>query len=99
MGTLKYIVSDPCTLQKNNVIEELLQKAVDWATETGIEFLSKTYTDDRTTIHGLEKCGFLLMDTVLDYVYDLRVLLRTVAPPRLFEGRRFALQRMAIWTN
>jgi GNAT superfamily N-acetyltransferase len=41
--------------------------------EADMEFLlGKSYTDDLTSIHALESRGFLLMDTIVDCVYDYR---------------------------
>ena len=93
MGALKYIIVEPDSPQKEEAIEQLLNHIVDWAISRRIEFLlCKTYTDDMSTIHALEKNGFLLMDTLLDYVYDFRRHpLRNVPRPRLFQGSTIRL--------
>ena len=71
MGAVKYVVAHPDAPQKHEVLELLLDHIMDRAIFREIEFLlCKTYTDDVSTIHGLEKKGFLLMDTQLGYVYD-----------------------------
>lgn len=88
MGTLKHIIVEPNCPQKEEIIEQLLNYVVDWTISHGIEFLlCKTYTDDMSTIHALEKSGFLLMDTLVDYVYDFRRhSLCDVPRPHLFQG-------------
>jgi GNAT superfamily N-acetyltransferase len=73
MGILKHIIVDVDCPHKRDVVEQLLGHLIDWAGARGNEFLlCKTYTDDILTIHALEKHGFLLMDTILDYVFDFR---------------------------
>jgi len=82
MGLLKYVVADQESLQKQEIVEQLLARVIDWAKRRGIEFLlCKTYTDDMLTIHALEKHGFLLVDTLLDYVYDFRMFPFYDVPP------------------
>jgi ribosomal protein S18 acetylase RimI-like enzyme len=73
MGALKYVVVAPNALRHRDRFEHLLDCAVEWAASSGIEFLlCKAYTDDAPTIHTLQSRDFLLMDTLLDYVYDFR---------------------------
>jgi acetyltransferase (GNAT) family protein len=88
MGILRYVVVDSGHPQKSEIAERSLRHAVDWASSSGIEFLlCKTYTDDLVSIHALEKEGFLLMDTMLDFVYDFRKHpLEAVPRPSLLGG-------------
>ena len=88
MGALKYIVVDPDSSQKQDTVKQLLHHVEDWAISRGIEFLlCKIHTDDMSTVHALEKRGFLLMDTLLDCVYDSRRdPLRNVPRPPLPQG-------------
>jgi GNAT superfamily N-acetyltransferase len=73
MGAFKYVVLAPDALRQRNRFEHLLDCAIEWAASSGIEFLlCKAYTDDAPTIHTLQSRDFLLMDTLLDYVYDFR---------------------------
>jgi GNAT superfamily N-acetyltransferase len=90
MGILKYIVVDVDSPHKREIVEQLLGQIIDWAGARGMEFLlCKPFTDDILTIHALEKHGFLLMDTLLDYVYDFRISpLRDVPSPPLTEGAK-----------
>ena len=55
------------------IASAILDRAINQANTKGIEFIQcKSYTDDTTTIHALEKNGFLLTDTVVDCAYDYR---------------------------
>jgi len=55
------------------VLGALIREGLRHARDGGYEFvLCKTYTDDAVTIHTLEKQGFLLADTLLGFVLDLR---------------------------
>jgi hypothetical protein len=65
MGAIKTLIASAA------VLEDLLTCAVQFARDAGTEFLMcKSYTDDMTQIHALERQGFLLVDTLLDFVYD-----------------------------
>lgn len=88
MGTLKYIIVEPDIAQKQEIAKKLLSQVMEWAVSLGIEFLlCRTYGDDLTITHMLEQKGFLLMDTLLDYVYDLqREPLQSVPHPPLRPG-------------
>ena len=95
MGALKYIVVEPDCPRQPEVVERLLNQVIDWAISHGVEFLlCKTYTDDISTIHALERSGFLLMDTLLDYVYCGRAdPPHDVFRPPLFEGSTIRLAK------
>ena len=44
---------------------------IETAAKDGFEFLlAKSHTDNMRTVHLLEGCGFMLVDTLLDYVWD-----------------------------
>jgi len=67
MGTIKNLIGSAM------VLDDLLARAEQWARAAGLEFLiCKTYTDDMPLIHALERQGFRLVDTLLDFVYDSR---------------------------
>jgi hypothetical protein len=93
MGALKYVVVEPDFPQKEEVLEQLLDRTINWVISQGIEFLMcKTYADDMVTVHALEKKGFLLMDTLADYLYDSRRYpLEEVSPPPLPQGATIRL--------
>jgi GNAT superfamily N-acetyltransferase len=88
MGALKHVIVEQDSPQQQEIIEQLVNQIMDWAISQGIEFLlCRTYADDMATFHALEKKGFLLMDTLLDCIYDLqRDPLCSVPHPPLFEG-------------
>ncbi len=72
MGAIKYFLIKENFHQKIELAEKLLDHLINWAFTSNIEFLQyKAYANDSLSIHSLETKGFLLMDTVLDYVYDL----------------------------
>lgn len=55
------------------VLEALIRQELQHAQDGGYDFvLCKIPTDDAVTIHALERQGFLLMDTLLGFVLDLR---------------------------
>src|SRR5207247_354104 len=71
MGALRYVVADPDVTDRAAVVSELLERVIDVALSRGVEFLlCKPYTDDIVLVHALQQHGFLLTDTVLDYVYE-----------------------------
>lgn len=56
-----------------SIADHLLKIAIEKGKQEGFEFLlSKVYTDDINSIHALEKAGFILVDTLLDYEVDFR---------------------------
>jgi GNAT superfamily N-acetyltransferase len=53
---------------------QLVAFALSHARRHDFKFLScKVYTDDFTSIHGLQKNGFLLQDTMLDFTFDFSI--------------------------
>jgi GNAT superfamily N-acetyltransferase len=73
-GALKCLIAAPTSRGLSKATDALLRHVLTWARERKIEFLlCRTYTDDTPSIHLLESHGFLLMDTMLDYVYDSRL--------------------------
>jgi GNAT superfamily N-acetyltransferase len=73
MAAINEFVLNPQCSKKEWIADQLLEKAVIKAKEEGYQFLlCKTYTDDTVSIHALEKAGFLLVDTLLDYYVDFR---------------------------
>ena len=93
MGALKYIVVDVDSLQAQEIAKQLLSQTIHWATKHGIDFLlCKTDTDDTLCIHAMEREGFYLMDTMLDYVYDFRKFpLHDIYSPPLPQGAKIRL--------
>jgi hypothetical protein len=88
MGALKYLVVKDDVLAPERIIDNLLECALARAVSLKVDFLlCRTYTNDMVTNHALQKKGFFLMDTLLDFVYDFRnPLFDTVPPPVLRQG-------------
>lgn len=73
MASLTEFIVNPVSERKTWIADQILQKAIQKAKKEGFEFLMcKVYTDDIINIHALEKAGFLLVDTLLDYEVDFR---------------------------
>jgi hypothetical protein len=73
MALITEFVVNPGLREKEIVADRVLKNAILKAKEMGFEFLlCKVYTDDIISIHALEKAGFLLTDTLLDYAVDFR---------------------------
>ncbi len=73
MASISEFVLNPNCTSKELVADELLEKAIAAAKNEGYQFLlCKVYTNDLVVIHALEKAGFLLVDTLLEYEVDFR---------------------------
>ena len=73
MGSITELIIDANQNEINKISYMLVKKAQNWVQSKNYDFiLCKTFTDDSTTIHTLEKEGFLLVDTILDYCIDFR---------------------------
>ncbi len=73
MASISEYGINPTFIDQINVYEELSNHVVEYAKRDGFRYiLSKTYTDDMPMIHALERCGFQLVDTLLDYWIDFR---------------------------
>ena len=86
-AVINALIIDAAFEEKLQVALSLLEHAIQQATADGVKFLlSKTYTDDITSIHALELHGFLLMDTIVDSIFDYRrVSLEKIVPPTIAE--------------
>lgn len=68
---IRYLAAAGESSQRAAILERLLDEAVRHAEERGAECLvHRSYADDAPAIHALERRGFLLVDTLLDYVFD-----------------------------
>ncbi len=83
-AVLKHLIV-PASKHRPEVLDLLIQEVLRWARKRGVELLScRTYSDDPPTVHALERQGFVLVDTVLDYVHDSRRdPLATIPSPEL----------------
>ena len=69
MGVIQHTAYDPVHAVAD-CLETLVRRVRAEAESRGMEFLlCKVFADDNPLIHALERCGFLLVDTVLDYDY------------------------------
>jgi GNAT superfamily N-acetyltransferase len=85
--TIDAFVLDNSCPDRQAVARSILERALQDARTDGVRFvLGKTCTDEMDGIHALESHGFLLMDTVLDCIYDYRrVAFETLPCPVLAE--------------
>ena len=68
--------------ERSAVLERLLDAVILHAGEQGAECLvHRSHADDAPAIHALERRGFLLMDTLLDYVFDFQAGVAPAASP------------------
>jgi len=83
IATLKHLAADVEHSSRQTVIAALAEKTTRHAAKSGIECLTaKVHPRDTATIHALEQNGFLLMDTLVDYVFDFfRMPFDQVVPP------------------
>ena len=88
MGSLKYIILAPDSPQQQEIADQLLNQVIEWTVSRDVEcLLCKTHSDDVSTVHALERKGFLLTDTLLDYVYNLQKdPLHSIPRPPLYPG-------------
>jgi ribosomal protein S18 acetylase RimI-like enzyme len=71
IGTVKHLASDPQNSAGGKVAEALVEETVKHAAKCGIECLTtKVHPQDIAAAHALERNGFLLMDTLLYFVFD-----------------------------
>ena len=93
IGTLRYLAADTENSMGAKAVEALVEQSVAHARKCGIECLTvKVHPRDTATIHALERKGFLLMDTLVHYVFDfLRTPFERVVPPRRISGLNIRL--------
>jgi hypothetical protein len=73
MASISEFVLNPSCTSKESVAGDLLERTITFAKNNGYHFLlCKVYTNDIVSIHALEKAGFLLVDTLLEYEVDFR---------------------------
>jgi len=97
MAALTEFLVRPESEEKAQIADMLVQQAITKARSEKYEFLmGKVYTDDVISIHALEKAGFALVDTLLDYSVDFRkVEFIKIPVPEVAQGVkiRFAEKR------
>jgi ribosomal protein S18 acetylase RimI-like enzyme/L-amino acid N-acyltransferase YncA len=83
IGAIKHLAAEAENSSDGNVVQALVEETVRHAAKCGIECLTaKVHPRDTATIHALERSGFLLMDTLVHYVFDFFCMPfdRVVAP-------------------
>ena len=94
VGILKHLaVADSSSHSK--VLDDLIEEVIRHAASRGIECLTcKIQPLQFRAIHALERHGFLLMDTVLDFVFDFsRTPLESLSIPKRPKGVSTRLAR------
>jgi len=88
IGSLKHLAADEVDPSGGSVKEALVEETVRHAAKCGIECLTaKVHPRDTATIHALERNRFLLMDTLVDYLFDhCRTPFDQVISPRRTAG-------------
>lgn len=84
MGAIKYFIINKHNADPNGIAAALVHKSLAVAEKKQLEFLlCKCGTKDAGIIHTLELHGFLLMDTLLNYMYDYNdPPFETIHPPQ-----------------
>lgn len=73
MARISNLIADKTSLESESVEKSLLKVLFQECNRRDIKHLScKVNTNNISTIHVLEKSGFKLMDTLLNYVFDFR---------------------------
>ncbi len=71
MMTIRHLAASGEPAERAALFERLLDEALRLADEHGAECLvHRSHADDAPAIHALERRGFLLVDTLLDYAFD-----------------------------
>ncbi len=84
IGTVEHIAvavgDDSGTEILQELLDELMRSLADRGTQCVV---CKVHSTELPTIHALEQRGFLLMDTLLDFVFDFsRTPIEEIKPPR-----------------
>jgi GNAT superfamily N-acetyltransferase len=71
VGTIEHLAARGDGPQAVTILHELIEKLTRTLADRGAQFLvCKVQSNERAAIHALEQSGFLLMDTLLDFVFD-----------------------------
>jgi GNAT superfamily N-acetyltransferase len=87
-GEIKFLLVSEDSSPEAKLHDRLVVCAIDWARRNRIQYvLSKTNSDNIMAANALEANGFLLVDTLLDYVCDMvKHPLSDTAKPPLMDG-------------
>jgi dTDP-4-amino-4,6-dideoxy-D-galactose acyltransferase len=92
VGIIKYLAGTHET-RESHVFDNLVDEALQHAASRGIHCLTcKVQPLQFAAIHALERHGFLLMDTILDFFFDFsRTPFDKIDPPPRLDGLRVRL--------
>ena len=93
VAVIKYLVG--AGVDDSRVLDQLLDEVLRHAASRGIHLLTcKVQPLQFAAIHALERHGFLLMDTLLDFLFDFSLTpLQKINPPQLPDGLRLRLAK------
>jgi dTDP-4-amino-4,6-dideoxy-D-galactose acyltransferase len=94
MAVIKHI-AEADDARGPDVLDALLDEVIRHAVQRGIECLTcKVQPLHFAAIHALERHGFLLMDTLLDFLFDSsRTPLESISVPKRMDGLRVRLAK------
>ncbi len=84
IGTVEHFVAAAGDNSETEILQELLDELTRSLAERGTQcVVCKVHSNQSPAIHALEQRGFLLMDTLLDFVFDFsRTPLEEINPPK-----------------
>jgi ribosomal protein S18 acetylase RimI-like enzyme len=88
VGTIEHLAVRGDGLQAVAILHELIEKLTRTLADRGTQLLvCKVQSNERAAIHALERSGFLLMDTLLNFVFDFsHASIEEIAAGREDEG-------------
>jgi RimJ/RimL family protein N-acetyltransferase len=91
VAVIKYLVGTGA--DDSRVLDELLDEVLRHPASRGLHLLTcKVQPLQFAAIHALERHGFLLMDTLLDFFFDFsRTPFETISPPQRLDGLQVRL--------
>ena len=91
IGTLKHLAAIEDG-RDADIFDDLIGEVIRQLVDRGIECVtSKVSPDDVSAVHAFERRGFLLMDTLLDFVVDFsRTPLNQLDPPKKIESLKYS---------
>ena len=84
IGTVEHIAVATCDDSGTEILQELLDELARSLADRGTQcVVCKVHSNELRAIHALEQRGFLLMDSLLDFVFDFsRTPLEEINPPK-----------------
>jgi GNAT superfamily N-acetyltransferase len=84
IGTVEHLAATAGDDSEIEILQQLLDELTPSLAERGTQcVVCKVHSNDLRVIHALEQRGFLLMDTLLDFVFDFSLTpIEEINPPR-----------------